>query len=541
MADKALVFMLTGINNKWTQPIACFFTKSGVKTYQLADLIVKIINVIHTKTEFRVLLTTSDQGGPNRAAVRYLTLKSNFERNDFQYLVNSNSILHNFDACHLIKCLRNAMIDKDIQDDSGIARWNDIEMLYAKDGLSVDSKITKLTELHIHPQGKMKMKVSLATQVFSNSVYSAMTLVNNFGFVNWGGTASFVKFCDTLFDSLNSKCKETKPMRRPLTDNSEHMKFWAEAKVRLNDLKFFKNGKEVHAPPSVQNFIVTIRNIERLWEKLKTLGFKYFATRSIQQDPLENFFGKIRSLCGDNTKPTLIQFLAAYKACMLHSKIPNSDKTNCESANTILLTTNVSSTTLISSASVNLNESPTTSNFQTEQSFLQSLPTQKPSTLVIKELAQIRINTAAYIAGFICRKLLSTKCVTCREALLSDKVTDIHAYIVLKDMGNKLMYPSEVFVAEIIYIKKMIFQKIPDYISGNLLDIDLNINLEFLACEEHRDNVIRLTKYTLIAVMGKHFVKLVNKKLHKRDLRENIVVDTYIKNFAPTVYEHKHH
>ena len=33
IADKALVFMLTGINNKWTQPVACFFTESGVKTY----------------------------------------------------------------------------------------------------------------------------------------------------------------------------------------------------------------------------------------------------------------------------------------------------------------------------------------------------------------------------------------------------------------------------------------------------------------------------------------------------------------------------
>jgi hypothetical protein len=73
---------------------------------------------------------------------------------------------------------------------------------------------------------------------------------------------------------------------------------------------------------------------------------------------------------------------------------------------------------------------------------------------LIRELAKIRQNTAAYIGGFICRKILPPNCLDCRSALLGENITDIHAYIILKDLGNKLMYPSEQFIAEIIYKKK---------------------------------------------------------------------------------------
>jgi hypothetical protein len=131
-----------------------------VKTHQLADLIVKIIDIVHSETSFRILLTTSDQGGPNRAAINYLTLKSNFRSADCRFRVKENLILHNFDVCHLIKCLRNAMLEKDIEHNGGVAKWADVVMLYEKDGQSVDSKITKLTENHIKPEGKLKMKVS---------------------------------------------------------------------------------------------------------------------------------------------------------------------------------------------------------------------------------------------------------------------------------------------------------------------------------------------------------------------------------------------
>jgi hypothetical protein len=89
-----------------------------------------------------------------------------------------------------------------------------------------------------------------------------MTLVQQFGYVDC--TADVIKFCDALFDSLNSKFRAMKPLNRPLRANSAHVAFGAEAKQKLARLKFYKNGVQVSLPPSVRHFIVTISNIEKL-------------------------------------------------------------------------------------------------------------------------------------------------------------------------------------------------------------------------------------------------------------------------------------
>ena len=94
------------------------------------------------------------------------------------------------------------------------------------------------------------------------------------------------------------------------------------------------------------------------------------------------------SLCGDKTKPTVAPFFAAYEACMYL---------------------------------------PTISSFPT-----------LPNKLLWCELDQIRQNTA-YMACFICRKILPSHCDICRAALLSNNVTDIHAYITAKDVCNHLL------------------------------------------------------------------------------------------------------
>jgi hypothetical protein len=155
-----------------------------------------------------------------------------------------------------------------------------------------------------------------------------MTLVQQFGYVDWQGTADFIKFCDSLFDSLNSKFRAMKPLNRPLRANSAHVAFWADAKQKLGRLKFYKNGVQVSPPPSVRNFIVTIPNIEQLWKTMQELGLKNPQTRSLNQDPLENLFGNIRSLCGDSTRPTQLQFLGAYKACQINNFLIKPDGTN---------------------------------------------------------------------------------------------------------------------------------------------------------------------------------------------------------------------
>jgi hypothetical protein len=56
---------------------------------------------------------------------------------------------------------------------------------------------------------------------------------------------------------------------------------------------------------------------------MQHLGFKNLGTRSLNQDPLENLFRSKRSLCGDNTRPTQMQFLSAYKAYQINNFLIN--------------------------------------------------------------------------------------------------------------------------------------------------------------------------------------------------------------------------
>ena len=51
---------------------------------------------------------------------------------------------------------------------------------------------------------------------------------------------------------------------------------------------------------------------------MRSGGFDYLETRSLNEDPLENTFGVIRLHCGSNNKPNLRQFLDALKTSIIN-------------------------------------------------------------------------------------------------------------------------------------------------------------------------------------------------------------------------------
>jgi SMC interacting uncharacterized protein involved in chromosome segregation len=63
--------------------------------------------------------------------------------------------------------------------------------------------------------------------------------------------------------------------------------------------------------------------------------------------------------------------------------------------------------------------------------------------------------------------------------------------------------------------------------------MEVTFELEFLKCPTHKSELASYTRYTLTAIMAKHFVNLVNRKLSRRDLRPNAVVDDFLKTFGP--------
>ncbi|KAF9823382.1 hypothetical protein SFRURICE_006595 [Spodoptera frugiperda] len=89
---------------------------------------------------------------------------------------------------------------------------------------------------------------------------------------------------------------------------------------------------ETKAIPSIKNLIRTIEGIQQIWILLsQTYSFDAMLTRNFNQDPLENFFGNIRSYGARNTAPDTVAFEGAFKSLLINNfNSPHSLHANCE-------------------------------------------------------------------------------------------------------------------------------------------------------------------------------------------------------------------
>lgn len=142
----------------------------------------------------KIVATISDQGSANVGAIKILNqeTRSYCIKNDLPYddqfyeieLENNErlKLVHIYDVPHLIKCIRNNLITKNlvftIDNDVKCAKWSHLVDLYNEDNAIPDCKmLPRLTDQHIIPDKILKMKVKNATQVFSQRVSSTMNFL----------------------------------------------------------------------------------------------------------------------------------------------------------------------------------------------------------------------------------------------------------------------------------------------------------------------------------------------------------------------------
>lgn len=84
--------------------------------------------------------------------------------------------------------------------------------------------------------------------------------------------------------------------------------------------------------------IKTLNAVERLSSNLeKRYKVKSLSTRRLNQDPLKNCFGCIRSNCGSNPNPNTVQFVAALKTAIIGNLLHSSRNKNCKDDNNVIL------------------------------------------------------------------------------------------------------------------------------------------------------------------------------------------------------------
>lgn len=178
------------------------------------------------------------------------------------YYVNGRRMIHCYDPSHVIKVLRNNLETKDLVHNitgrckkdalnnqvstasSQRASWVHIFDLYRMDLQSPQRLLPKLTAEHLEPK-KYKMKVSLATEIFSNTCGTVMLNCIEKKLLpgNFDGTAQILLFLNDIFDSMNcSEPKKANPNRPQLKyavkENSIHFSFWEYAVTVLQKMNF---------------------------------------------------------------------------------------------------------------------------------------------------------------------------------------------------------------------------------------------------------------------------------------------------------------
>lgn len=173
------------------------------------------------------------------------------------------------------------------------------------------------------------MKVKLATQVLSNSCAAALNYLvsNNTMPQKVLATSEYCKKFNDLFDISNStNFKTPVPLRRSMNLSSEGYRLLADYPRFLQEMKALNADR-----PQVKFIDGWIQNINVLLKLVpqieKKYGLPHLCTRNLCQDPLENFFGRIRL---KQKFPDTKQFMTYYANVSSTTLLRAPRSTNCE-------------------------------------------------------------------------------------------------------------------------------------------------------------------------------------------------------------------
>lgn len=423
-----------------------------------------------------------DAVSTNRAAVNKL-MGVKRQRNTtgelLEYSINGDKIWHYFDPPHLIKSVRNNLLLKNLthtvsfnetkfrsngtiswnekNKQQRTASWNDVRDFFVFNNKELESGlfnlIPKITDEHINPV-RRKMKVSLATQVFSGTYGRNMYLCwkrKQFS-NNCIGTAALLLFFNELFDSVNG---DDVPIPDKLigclTATSKHFTFWEYAIQMLDTMKFsanLKSGKP-NLSQVCKHWISSLKGLRRISEHLLELGFKTVALRRFNQDGLENHFFKIRNNCGSNPRPNARDFRNSYTTSIVNNRlsISTSLHANCEADNDQYMIQSLQ--TLFSQPS----DSHTESKKSTDDS--------KHVNLEVKSTSKNKMEASLVsfpedealncVSGKICKQLLQKmKCDACTVTVVA--TTTKKQKIVEHDVMRKQSSPDEIVLPKVEFI-----------------------------------------------------------------------------------------
>lgn len=304
-----------------------------------------------------------------------------------------------------------------------------------------------------------------------------------------------------------TKNRHAKPALGPVTPHSVHRDIWVKAKKHLKTMKFVKANRTENVP-TINNWIWTLDGLEILvTDLIKKHGVSSVWMRHLNQDPIENFFGSIRSHGCRNTNPTPERFQSAFAALLINSlSSVHAPGNNCEDdVATALHPLVVENCKSKESQSVDFNYN------MIEDIHLKNLD-EKFENIQVKAGLQ-------YCSGYFVKKAkgkIFKKCSKCNENLIDKNECE---YIRYREFQKKrwLCNPTINFVSNISQMQDVIRSVLLKNIEIKFLKeiiktlVLITVDFSFIKCNKHKEKLIDF----LICIVTRFFTHSYCKNINK--------------------------
>lgn len=532
-AKEALVFLVTAINNNFKVPVG-YFLVDGVTGQQRADLVQLCLKLIHS-TGVRIVALTFDGCAANISMAKHLGCSFEQQNVNFEHPVTKEFIVAILDPCHMIKLIRNTfemhktLVDKD----GNKIQWQHLVELNKLQYQETFHLSNKLRDRHINFQNE-RMKVKLATQLFSSSVAGAIKFCRQSGissFYDSEPTEFFLLIFNNIFDIFNSRNLHHHGFKKALNVNNAYQvfQFLDEASNYIKEIKtetgiFLTNSRR---KTGFLGFLGCIKALKHLYVSLiESETLLYLPFYKFCQDHIELFFCNIRAQGGTNNNPTVRQFISAYKKLLIHVKLKDINTGNCIALEQISIL-NCSSAVERINRSFSL-DIPLSNEQREEDSDIEELRDQ---------FSDFSNQAIGHIAGYIVRVLTKKiKCDICVSALVTHHFHPFHKFIIARDQGG-LLYPSpdvvkicqttETFMKNINTIgfrKEIAISKIlRNFIGTSLFNDIISHQLGEFPSSNHITDLMKAIIEKYINVRLHHLLKLKLKPSKRQFLNKYIL------------------
>ena len=316
LANKMLAFLFKGLSTNLKIPVA-YFPVNKLNAEQLHELTVTVIKEIE-ELGLRVQRLVTDNARVNVSMFKYF--KSINDGDD--YVVQhpcdaSRKLFLSFDQSHIVKNIRNQVIDRDIIINQQRVSIEVFRLMLNLNKGNLMNPARQLKFHHVYPTNLQRQKVAWALFIFQPQCIAALESYrdcNEPGFENIDETIVFLRMIHRwfqMFDVCNTHqhvyCRlEDKAPFRHVED--ERLKWLA--KDFLDYLYKWKeeakNERNFLTTETYKALVFTTKsNVEFIKYALQELKLKYVLTRKLSTDDIERFFGNVRSQNGQNDLPNV--------------------------------------------------------------------------------------------------------------------------------------------------------------------------------------------------------------------------------------------